>query len=148
VRQLHFTPAPDVPRLDGAQRRHLREYARLTADTHPVQPYAYFLYLYQEPVYFPGIAFGLALAAGLAGAVRHWRQRGGPPALPWAVAMAGLLVPVAVHEYHYRYAITVVPAACLAAGLAFARRPVPSLADIVPAQATGSRVGQEKAANR
>jgi hypothetical protein len=64
--------------------------------------------------------------------------------LPWAVAALGVLVPVAVHEYHYRYAITIVPAACLAAGLAFARRapaaaqeatPVPPLASIVPAQA-------------
>ena len=51
-----------------------------------------------------------------------------------------------MHEYHYRYAITAVPVACLAAGLAFARRPgparqdatpppLPSLASIVPAQA-------------
>lgn len=145
ARQLHFTAAPDVARLDRAQRRHLAEYGHVTADTHPVEPYAYFLYLYQQPVYFPGVAFGLALAAGLAGAARRWRAGGGPPALPWAVAAAGILVPVAVHEYHYRYAISVVPLACLAAGLAFARRPappppagpgstVPSLASIVPAQ--------------
>ena len=53
------------------------------------------------------------------------RRRGGPAALPWAVAAVGIVVPVAVHEYHYRYAISVVPAACLAAGLAFARRSAP-----------------------
>ena len=148
VRTLHFTPVPDVLRLNGSQRRHLRAYGHVTADTHPVEPYAYFLYLYQEPVYFPGIAFLLVLVAGLAGAVRNWRRRGGPPALPWAVAALGVLVPVAVHEYHYRYAITIVPVACLAAGLAFARRlpvpppreaapapPVPSLVSAVPAQA-------------
>jgi hypothetical protein len=144
VRALHFTPVPDVVRLDAAQRRHLQAYGHVTRDTHPVQPYAYFLYLYQEPVYFPGIVFLLVLVAGLAGAIRNWRRRGGPPALPWAVAVLGVLIPVAVHEYHYRYAITVVPVACLAAGLAFARRPtpapqaappLPSLASIVPAQA-------------
>jgi hypothetical protein len=144
VRALHFTPVPDVARLDAPQRRHLQEYGRLTSDTRAVQPWAYFVYLYQEPVYFPGLVFGLVLLAGLAGAVRSWRQRGGPAVLPWAVAALGVLVPVAVHEYHYRYAITIVPAACLAAGLAFARRapaaaqeatPVPPLASIVPAQA-------------
>jgi hypothetical protein len=146
VRALHFAPVPDVVRLDASQRRHLRAYGHVTRNTYPVQPYAYFLYLYQEPVYFPGIVFLLVLVAGLAGAVRNWRQRGGPPVLPWAVAVLGVLVPVAVHEYHYRYAITAVPVACLAAGLAFARRPgparqdatlppLPSLASIVPAQA-------------
>jgi hypothetical protein len=149
VRALHFTPVPDVVRLNASQRRHLREYAHVTSDTYPVQPYAYFLYLYQEPVYFPGVVFLFVLVAGLAGAVRNWRRRGGPPVLPWAVATLGVLVPVAVHEYHYRYAITIVPVACLAAGLAFARRtiparqeaapaPVPALADIVPAQVSPS----------
>jgi hypothetical protein len=154
VRALHFTPVPDVASLNAPQERHLRLYGHVAADTYPVEPFAYFLYLYQEPVYFPGIAFGLALAAGLAGAVRNRRRRGGPSALPWAVALLGVVVPVAVHEYHYRYAITVVPLACLAAGLAFARRgapapgdtatpqagtvaaaPVPAMSGIIPAQA-------------
>jgi hypothetical protein len=121
VRQLHFTPAPDVARLDRAQRRHLEAYGHVGSDTHPVEPWAYFLYLYQQPVYFPGIGFGLVLTAGLAGALRQWRRGGGPPALPWAVAALGVVVPVAVHEYHYRYAISAIPVACLAAGLAFAR---------------------------
>ena len=142
VRQLHFTPVPDVVRLDRSQRRHLEAYGHVGSDTHPVEPYAYFLYLYQEPVYFPGIVFGLVLAAGLAGAVRQWRRGGGPPALPWAVAAVGIVVPVAVHEYHYRYAITVIPVACLAAGLAFAR-PAPqpaaaSTADRIRAAEAGS----------
>jgi hypothetical protein len=152
VRQLHFTPAPDVARLDGPQRRHLRAYAHAGADTRAVEPYAYFLYLYQEPVYFPGIAFAGVLAVGLAGAAARWRQWGGLPALPWAVAALGILVPIAVHEYHYRYAITVVPVACLAAGLAFAPRPVPAqpgpappappLAGIVPVQSAAGKVAR------
>jgi hypothetical protein len=125
VKQLHFTATPDVVRLNRSQRRHLEAYGHVGSDTRQVEPYAYFLYLYQEPVYFPGIVFGLVLAAGLAGAVRQWRRGGGPPALPWAVAALGIVVPVAVHEYHYRYAITVIPVACLAAGLAFARQPAP-----------------------
>jgi hypothetical protein len=121
ARTLHFTPVPDVAALGATQVRHLRGYARVTSDTHPVQPYAYFVYLYQQPVYFPGIVFALVLAAGLAGVIRARRWRGHPVALPWAVAVVGIVAPVALHEYHYRYAITVVPVACLAAGLAFAR---------------------------
>jgi hypothetical protein len=136
VRQLHFTPAPDVAGLDRSQRRHLAAYGHVGSDTHPVEPYAYLLYLYQEPVYFPGIAFGLVLAAGLAGAARQWRRGGGPPALPWAVATLGIVVPVAVHEYHYRYAITVIPVACMAAGLAFARPAPHAAADSIAAGTT------------
>jgi len=159
VRQLHFTATPDVARLNRSQRRHLERYGHVGSNTRPVEPYAYFLYLYQEPVYFPGLAFGLVLATGLAGAARQWRRGGGPPALPWAVAALGIVVPVAVHEYHYRYAISVVPVACLAAGLAFARRravpraeavpsprpaeavpaPVPAMAGVVPAQAPSAQ---------
>jgi hypothetical protein len=131
VRQLHFTATPDVTGLDRSQRRHLEAYGHVSSDTHPVEPYAYFLYLYQEPVYFPGLAFGLVLVTGLAGALRQWRRGGGAPALPWAVAAIGIVVPVAVHEYHYRYAITVIPVACLAAGLAFAR-PVRAAAGAAP----------------
>ena len=48
VRQLHFTPAPDVARLDRSQRRHLAAYGHVGSNTHPVEPYAYFLYLYQQ----------------------------------------------------------------------------------------------------
>jgi hypothetical protein len=146
VRALHFTPVPDVPRLYRAQRRHLFAYGHTTSDTHPVQPYAFFLYLYQEPVYFTGIMFGLVVLAGLAGVIRNRRRLGGLPLLPCAVAAVGIVFPVAVHEYHYRYVISVVPVACLAAGLAFVRRPagpaagraagdVPALAGIVPAPA-------------
>jgi hypothetical protein len=60
------------------------------------------------------------VAAGLAGVLMNWRRRGGPGALPWAVAAAGIVAPVALHEFHYRYTVPVIPVACLAAGLAFA----------------------------
>ncbi|HEX6931662.1 MAG TPA: hypothetical protein VF162_05945 [Streptosporangiaceae bacterium] len=127
VRSLHFTAEPEVRAPGRAEMSHLQAYANIRTNTYPVQPYAYLLYLYQQPVYFPGIIFGLVMLAGLAGVARHARRRGrpgarfGPSALPWAVAATGIVVPVAVHEYHYRYVITVIPLACLAAGLAFAR---------------------------
>lgn len=122
-RALHFTPVPEIAVLDSHQLRHLRAYGHVGSNTHPVQPYAYFLFLYQEPVFFPGIVFLLLLMAGLTGLIMRWRHGGGPPALPWAVAAVGVVLPIAVHQYHYRYMISVVPVACLAAGLAFARHP-------------------------
>jgi hypothetical protein len=118
---MSFTLVSGVPRLSRQQALWLRQYAHTTSDTHPAQPWAYLLMLYQEPVYFPGTAFALVMLAGLVRVARDWRRRGGMAALPWAVAAAGIVVPIAVHEYHYRYALPVVPAACLAAGLAFTR---------------------------
>jgi hypothetical protein len=65
--------------------------------------------------------FGLVMLAGLAGVARNWRRWGGPAALPWTLALIDLVIPVAAHEYDYRYAISAVPLACLAAGLTFIR---------------------------
>jgi hypothetical protein len=73
------------------------------------------------PVWFPGAAFFAVMIIGLAGVLRQWRRWGGPAALPWAAAVIGVVVPVALAQYLYRYAITAVPLACLAAGLAFTR---------------------------
>jgi hypothetical protein len=129
ARELHFTPVPEVRRLYPRERRHLFGYGHTTTGTHAVQPYAYLLYLYQGPVYFTGIMFLLVVLAGLAGVIRSWRRRGAPAALPWAVAVVGIVVPVAVHEYHYRYVISAIPVACLAAGLAFVRREPPLVAE-------------------
>lgn len=122
-RTLHFTSRLDVPALRGYQERYLRGYAHTISNTRQVQPYAYFLSLYQLPVYVPGILLLAVLLAGLAGVIRQRRHRGGPGALPWAIAAAGIVTPIALHEYHYRYVITAVPLACLAAGLAFAHLP-------------------------
>ena len=76
---------------------------------------------YQLPVWFPGVALFVVMVVGLVGVGRQWRRWGGPAALPWTVAAIGLVVPIALAQYLYRYAITAVPLACLAAGLAFAR---------------------------
>ncbi|MGE5132182.1 MAG: hypothetical protein ACM32E_04635 [Gemmatimonadota bacterium] len=135
-RTMHFTARPDVRHLSPAYWRDLGLYARVGSNSHPVQPYAYFLGLYQLPVYFPGVVFLLVVAAGLAGVLRRWRDRGGPGGLPWAAAALGIVVPVALHEYHYRYAITAVPLACLAAGLAWSR------AGLLPGAGERQRGGQ------
>lgn len=119
---LHFTTAPHVPSLSAGQLRALRAYGHTSSNSRPAQPFAYFLLLYQEPVYFPGLVFLAVLAAGLAGVVRGWRRGGGPAALPWAVAAVSVVAPVALAEHAYRYAISAVPLACLAAGLVAAQR--------------------------
>ncbi|MGE5133758.1 MAG: hypothetical protein ACM32E_12710 [Gemmatimonadota bacterium] len=119
MQTLHFPGRLWVPHLGRGARRALRAYAHTAGNTRAVQPYAYFVYLYQLPLYFPGPVFLLVLVTGLAGAVRRWRDWGGPGALPWAAAVIGIVVPPALHEYDYRFAIAAVPLACLAAGLAF-----------------------------
>jgi hypothetical protein len=40
--------------------------------------------------------------------------------------MTNLVVPIAAHEIDYRYAISAVPFACLALGLALGRKPEPA----------------------
>lgn len=134
---LEFSSKPDVSSLYRSEIRYMNEYAHVTSNTYPVQPYAYLLMFYQLPVYFPGWAYLLVLVAGLVGVVRSWSRRRrrvcglAPPslvapslvALPWAVAMITIVVAPAMQEYLYRYVITAVPVACLAAGLAFVRRP-------------------------
>jgi hypothetical protein len=86
-----------------------------------VQPFARFLGLYQRVVYLRGTLLGLILLAGLAGVAARWRRWGGLVLLPWAVAVVLLVLPVATSGFSYRYVLAVVPAACLAAALAFAR---------------------------
>jgi hypothetical protein len=142
---LNFTAGPVVSPLPHSYLSYLRAYAHVSSNTHPVQPYAYFMYLYQLPVWFPGAAFFVVMIIGLAGVARQWRRWGGPAALPWAAAVIGIVVPVAFAQYLYRYAITAVPLACLAAGLAFARldgvawpAPAPGRPAAHPAPVNGS----------
>ena len=51
----------------------------------------------------------------------HWRPRG-TSMLPWLIAAALLVAPIAVADFDYRYLIPAIPFASLAAGLAFAPR--------------------------
>jgi hypothetical protein len=84
------------------------------------------MFLYQEPVWFPGVVFFAVMAGGLVMLIRRWRRGLGRLAfLAWGVAIVNLVLPIAAHELDYRYAISAVPFACLALGLTFIRKPVP-----------------------
>ncbi|HVB44937.1 MAG TPA: hypothetical protein VNF47_19860 [Streptosporangiaceae bacterium] len=100
-----------------------REFAGTTANMHPVYWYAYFMLLYQQPVYFPGVLFLGVLLAGLVIVARDWRRWGGMAALPWSMAAATIITPPLLTQYLYRYAMAAIPLACLAVGLGFARAP-------------------------
>ena len=54
---MNFTVQPHIARLPPFYAQDEYEYAGIRSNTHPVQPYAYFMFLYQMPVYFPGIVF-------------------------------------------------------------------------------------------
>jgi hypothetical protein len=122
---MQFTVAPHVnpeaPYMEYWENR----YAYTKANTHLHQPWAYLMFLYQEPVWFPGVAFFFVMVAGLVLLIRRWRRGLGRLAfLAWGVAIVNLVLPIAAHELDYRYAISAVPFACLALGLTLVRKPV------------------------
>jgi hypothetical protein len=107
--------------------------------TRAVEPFAGWLRAYQRVAYLRGALLALVLLTGLAGIARAARGRagrGGPGLFPWLASVTLLLVPVMTADYSERYVLIAAPAACLAAGLAFARtapaRPAPS-----PGEAAG-----------
>ena len=122
---MHFTVAPHVNKLAFYMRYWENRYAHARSNTHVVQPWAYFMFLYQAPVWFPGWVFFLVMASGLVLVIRRWRGWGRYAALAWGVAVVNLVLPIAAHEMDYRYAISAVPFACLALGLACIRKPAP-----------------------
>ena len=122
---MNFTAHGRYARLPSYYAADEKAYAGTTENTHPVQPYAYFMFLYEQPVYFPGLVFLAVLVAGFAGLVRRrpWRTLGVPPALlPWLLAAVSIVVPALLKESLYRYAMVAIPLGCLAAGLAFTRQ--------------------------
>jgi hypothetical protein len=129
---LQFTATPYIPALDRFQANDEYLYAHTASNTRAVQPWAYLMLLYQEPVWFPGVVFLLVMIGGLAGLIRRGRVRGGYrgyrgyrgyAALAWGVALVNLVIPIAAHEMDYRYAISAVPFGCLALGLVLVRKP-------------------------
>ena len=116
----HFTVAPHIPTLAPYMKYWEHRYAHTSSNTHVVQPWAYFMFLYQLPVWFPGWVFFAVMVGGLVLLIARWRRGWGKFAgLAWGVAVVNLVVPIAAHELDYRYALSAVPFACLALGLAF-----------------------------
>jgi hypothetical protein len=89
------------------------------AATRAIQPFASWLVSYQRYVYLRGTLLGVILLGG--GVVMIVRRRG-PGVLPWTFAVTILLVPPMVADFDLRYLVPAIPAACLAAALAFAPR--------------------------
>jgi hypothetical protein len=123
IHRMAFTSAPDLPVLPWYWAKDLRAYGHTTSNTHAVGPYAHLMFVYQGPVFFPGLAFLGVVIIGFGGLARKWRRWGGPGALPWAGAAISIVVPPMLTWYTYRYALAAVPLACMAAALAFARTP-------------------------
>jgi hypothetical protein len=126
-----------------------------TASTRAVAPVAGWLIAYQRFAYLRGPLLALILLAGLGGIARAWRGRrralagrGGPGLLPWLASVTLLLVPVMTADYSERYVLIAAPAACLAAGLAFARtapleRPVSSPTSALSSHSSPSQPAPE-----
>lgn len=126
VSDMTFTRAPRIAHLPSYYQRDIKDYAGTTSNTRAVYPYAYFMLLYQQPVYFPGVIFLLVVLAGLVLVLRDWRRRGGIQLLPWGLAAVSVVSPAVLTGSLYRYTIVAIPLSGLAVGLAVAqlrRRP-------------------------
>jgi Ca2+/Na+ antiporter len=124
---MQFTVTPHVNPEVAYMAYWENRYAYTKENTHLHQPWAYLMFLYQEPVWFPGAVFFAVMVGGLVMLIRRWRRGLGRLAfLAWGVAIVNLVLPIAAHELDYRYAISAVPFACLALGLTFVRKPVAS----------------------
>ena len=129
---MSFTVTPHLATLPSYYAADEHRYAGTRSNTYLVQPFAYFLLLYQEPVYFTGPMFLAVMVTGLVGVIRKWRTPGRVgriAALPWALAAASIVLPAMLTQSLYRYTIVAIPLACIAAGMAFAKRiPEPAAA--------------------
>jgi len=109
-------------------------YAQGDPSTVVVNPFAAAIRIYERYIWLPGTVYGLILLVGLCGIVLALLARGttpGTPArgdqsprtppglLPWLCSVVLIVVPAATAEFDYRYVLTAVPFACLAAALAF-----------------------------
>jgi hypothetical protein len=91
--------------------------------TTEVQPWAHLLETYQRYIYLRGTLLGVIVLIGAAGVLSRWRRWGGVGLLPWLTGALLIVVPPMTSGFSYRYVLAAVPAACLAAGLAFTRQP-------------------------
>jgi hypothetical protein len=134
---MSFTVTPHLATLPSYYAADEHRYAGIRSNTYLVQPFAYFLLLYQEPVYFTGPMFLAVMVTGLVGVIRKWRTPGRVgriAALPWVLAAASIVLPAMLTQSLYRYTIVAIPLACIAAGMAFVKRiPEPAAAAGGPA---------------
>ena len=77
------------------------------------------LQIYQRYIYLRGPLLALTVLIGAAGVLARWRRWGGVGLLPWMVGALMIVLPPMTAGFSYRYVLAAVPAACLAAGLAF-----------------------------
>jgi len=89
--------------------------------TRLVSPFASLMGSYQRIIFLPGQVFGLIVLTGLAGLILR-RRRTAAAALLWVSAAILIVLPLAEHDYTYRYVLPVVPLACIAAAIAL-RKP-------------------------
>jgi len=87
------------------------------------QPWQRLLQIYQRYFYLRGPLLLAIVLIGAAGVLARWRRLGGVGLLPWLVGALMIVLPPMTAGFSYRYVLAAVPAACLAAGLAFTRRP-------------------------
>jgi hypothetical protein len=113
-------------------------YAGRPAPTRAVAPFASWLVTYQRYGYLRGTLLGVLLAAAAGGLIAR-RRRALAGGLPLAFAVTILLVPPLIADFDLRYLVPAVPAACLAAALAFAPAASQRRCTTSPA-ATGSSV--------
>ncbi|MFI0422106.1 hypothetical protein [Spongiactinospora sp. 9N601] len=117
-----FDPAKPASR-DRSASEITTAYQGRPGDVAVTEPYAGWLRVYQEQGYLRGPLLGVILLAGLAGVLVRIRRLGGVVLTPFAVAVTLLALPPFIAAFDHRYVVPAVPFACLAAGLAFARRP-------------------------
>jgi len=92
-------------------------------NTRVVEPWAQLAQGYQRYVYLRGTLLGIIVLIGLGGVLARRRRWSAIGLLPWLVGALLIVLPPMTAGFSYRYALAAVPTACLAAGLAFARRP-------------------------
>ncbi|MBO0816459.1 MAG: hypothetical protein J2P30_15120, partial [Actinobacteria bacterium] len=80
-------------------------------------PYASLMNAYQRIFFLPGPVFALIMLTGLVGIILPSR-RTAVGALLWVSAVILIVLPIAEHEYTYRYVLPTVPLACIAAAIA------------------------------